>query len=106
MDGVFVRRVLDVPLPRFLQRAFVLSAPQVDLGNTVADSFLRIKWSAPLKQRTSMLEQADMRIDRAQPAIGVRKILVQRERPLQLRDGLDMLEVFRRSPQQECLGYV
>src|SRR5579872_3439173 len=53
-----------------------------------------------------MIEQTDMRQDRPQTAVGMRQIILQSERPLQLRDGFDMLEILRWTPHQERLGYM
>ena len=42
MDGILIRGIVDAPLPQLLERKFVFSAPQIDLGNTVADGFSNI----------------------------------------------------------------
>ena len=53
-----------------------------------------------------MIEKSDMREDCAETIVGVREILLQGKRPPQFGDGFEVLEVLRRSPQQESVGNV
>src|ERR1700722_1804048 len=99
MERVLIRRTLDSPFLHFFASEIVLSAPQIDLGNTVADGFSWIEGCAPLEHSTCMIEQADMRQDRSQAAVGMRQVLLKSNCTLQFRNCLDMLEVFRWPPE-------
>src|ERR1700733_5764830 len=47
-----------------------------------------------------------MRQDRPETAVGMREILLKRERTLQFRNCLDMLKVLRGSPKEKRLGHM
>src|SRR5262249_34882238 len=52
------------------------------------------------------IEQSDMSEDRTEAVVGVRKILLQGYSAAQLRDGFEMLEISRWSPEQKGLSHV
>src|ERR1039458_3880325 len=106
MDGILIRGIIGAPLLYLIECKFVFTAPEIDLGDTVADRFCRIERPAPLKHRTRVIEQTDMRQDRPETAVGMREILLKRERTLQFGNRLDMLEVLRGSPKEKRLGHV
>src|SRR5580704_6081949 len=63
-----------------------------------------MKKPSPFVHFTSVIEQPDVRQYGAETVVGVGEIVLQGECALEVGDGFQVLEVFRRPPQQECAG--
>src|SRR5882757_2392161 len=63
-----------------------------------------MEWPSSFVHVTSVIEQPDMCQDSAEAIVSMRQIALQREGALELRNRFQMLEILRRSPQQEGTG--
>src|SRR6202034_224304 len=92
---------LRPPGSNLLTRQVVFLAPNINLYDARANRFPGLKRPSPFEHRTRVIEQSDMCQDAAQAVVGMRQIVLQSQSPLEIGNRLQMLEVFRRSPEQK-----
>src|SRR3954452_4791356 len=101
VEGIFIARTFGTPDFKVLARKIPFLSPDINLHDTGADCFLRLKGTSALEHFAGMLEQSDVRQDCAQTVVRMRQIRLQGNRSLQFANRFQMLEVLRRTPQQE-----
>src|SRR5690348_1399463 len=97
---VFIARQLGAPRADFLFRKVVFLPPDVNLGDAVANRPPRMERSAAAVHLGCMVQQSDVRQNRAKPVVSTRQVLLKRKRAAQFSNGLQVLKILGGTPQE------
>lgn len=106
VEGVLLAGAFGTPCLDLLTGGVIVAAPEVDLGDAVADGSLGMEWPGSLVHGAGVVEEAYVREDGAEPVVAAGEVILEGERAPKRGDSLDVLEVPGWSPEQEGPGEV